>query len=189
MKFKCVSCGAPRTSMKNKFEPCEYCSGIPEVTLAQDSSLLNSSLKNDLRKRIEATDCQELDWKAENSLIILYLLDNIVILAKQRVSKLLVKEGSNPYVLMMNVICILKERGITKSKISVIDEAVSQINLILSLEPNELSQEMKYILDKIDNFYYRKNGIKPSSKFNSLLQNLNSFPMANDCVISQILSK
>lgn len=189
MKFKCISCGAPRNSSKNKFEPCEYCSGIPEVTLAHDSSLLNSSLKNDLRHLIEAKDCQELDWKAENSLIILYLLDDIVVLAKQRVKKLLVKEGSNPYVLMLNVICILKERGISKSKISVIDEAVSQINLILTLEPNELSQEMKYILDKIGSFYYQKNGIKPNSKFNSLIENLKTIPMADDCVISQILSK
>lgn len=187
MKFQCVSCGASRSDGYNKFAACDYCGGLPEVSLSYDKGLFDYAAKSKLKHRLESFTNEAPDLNAEVSLATLYLMDDLADLAKQRISRLEASEPMNPRVLLLSVLCQLKERGIAKTKIAVIDEIVGKLNLILNLDSDQFFQDVKLIADVIYESFYKKNGIKPSSKFKVIMANLEGAPSSRDSVLASIL--
>lgn len=172
MKFSCVSCGAPRGQSDSKFDPCEYCGGLPEVSLSHDRGLLSSAIKSQLRARLEAEDDAGLDLPSETSLIILYLLDDLTVLAEPRVANLLTLHPNNPSVVLLSAVVDLCGRGIAKTKIGAIDDVVSKLNLVLALDSGDHLSDVAFLVERIGADFYKRNGIKPSTKFKALSANL-----------------
>lgn len=187
MKFQCISCGAPRTDADDKFSACAYCGGLPEVSLSHDSSVIGFSIKSEVRGRLEKKEQNRDDIKAETSLIVLYLLDDLHELALSRIEPLL---GSNPYdpeLLILSATVDLKERGVRKTKIATIDKVVSKLNLAVSSDAKGLEAEVKCILDIVRSQFYEVNSIKPSKKFLGLCKNLSGISPETKTVLLEIL--
>jgi len=188
MKFSCVSCGAPRSESDNKFAPCNYCGGLPEVSLAHDRGLLNTAIKNDLKEKLEKKQGADLNFNEETSLIVLYLLDNLTILAESRVNKLLNLYPANASALLLSAVVALREKGISKSKLGTIDETVSKLNMVLALDSQEYISDVAFLVEKIELDFYRYNGIKPNTKFRGLVENLSGAVSLKDSTIAEIFA-
>jgi hypothetical protein len=186
MKFQCVSCGAPRQDGADKFSACEYCGGLPEVSLSHDAGLLNYSVKQSIRTRLEGLE--KGDANAEASLIVLYLLDDLAQMADMRAETCLMKDPTNPQFLLLSAVAKLKERGVHKTKISVIDDVIAKLNMALSLDSGALTQEIKTIIDIIGERFYKKNGIKPSQRFLVLRDNLSGIAPPQNSILLEILN-
>ena len=186
MKFRCINCGAPRDRDNNKFDPCSYCGGLPEVSLSHDRGLLSSAIKAELRFKLEEKNDADLDLNAETSLVVLYLLDNLAVLAEARVSKLLQRYPTKASVLLLSAVVNLRDRGISKTPIRVIDEVVSKLNLILTLDSEEFLSDVAFLHTRIESDFYNRNCVKPSAKFKALGENLAGASNLETSVIAEI---
>jgi hypothetical protein len=90
-------------------------------------------------------------------------------------------------VLVLSTVSSLMEKGVSKTKIGVIDECVSKLNLAVSLDSEGSAKDVAFLLEKIGTNFYRKNGIKPNQKYLALVENLNGLPFDDNTVISQLL--
>ena len=186
MKFQCVSCGAPRSGNENKFSSCEYCGSLPEVTLSHDSGLLSAAVKSEIKTRLQGIDDNSLDLVSETSLIVLFLLDGLTTVAEPRLTRLLATYPNDAGVIVLSTVSSLLERGISKTKIGVIDESISKLNLALSLDSDGTAQDVAFLLERIGADFYRKNGIKPNRKFLALAENLGGLVLHQNTLLSQL---
>ena len=185
--MKCINCGAPRSQNQAATANCDYCGGLSIISLSYESSFFDSSLKNSIRERIENDDSYTDDPDAQVSLIILYLLDDLFEMSSMLVNELCKSSPREPKYMILKAVTILSERGIKKSKIKVIEEASSLLNLAASFSAESELGDISELASMIKVSYYKTNSINPNAKLLGLLENVGERSIKSESLMGSIL--
>jgi hypothetical protein len=186
--MKCISCGAPRTGSSFP-QNCDYCGSLHTVSLAYESSLFDNTVKQALRDKLETSSNLLADVDAQVSLIILYLLDDLTDLAKLHLEELMKSNPREPKLFILRAATLLNERGLKRSRLSAVEEAVSLINLAAATGGENTANDVAEITNLIHNGYYKKNSINPNSKLSGLLEKVGVRDPKVDSILSSIIDR
>ena len=183
MSKNCLNCGAPRES--NIRAECSYCGTPPAISLTQTGSAFTVEIRNNIQKNLQGNPDNEAE---ENlSLAILYLLNNLPILASPIVDNIIQNKPTSGRALVIKAVCLLKERGVKKAKDKTIDEVTSMLNMALALDEKSTHKEVHLLMHKIQTNYYSFNHIRPSKSFKDLYQNLGTLEQIDVTILDEIL--
>ena len=110
MSKNCLNCGAPRES--NIRAECSYCGTPPAISLTQTGSAFTVEIRNNIQKNLQGNPDNEAE---ENlSLAILYLLNNLPILASPIVDNIIQNQMVLFIHLLLKVYYILSWKDLFK---------------------------------------------------------------------------
>tara|TARA_B110000208_G_C11572225_1_gene359327 strand:+ start:208 stop:681 length:474 start_codon:yes stop_codon:yes gene_type:complete len=157
--------------------------------LAYESSLFDNTVKQALRDKLETSSNLLADVDAQVSLIILYLLDDLTDLAKLHLEELMKSNPREPKLFILRAATLLNERGLKRSRLSAVEEAVSLINLAAATGGENTANDVAEITNLIHNGYYKKNSINPNSKLSGLLEKVGVRDPKVDSILSSIIDR
>jgi hypothetical protein len=183
MSKNCLNCGAPRElDIRAK---CSYCGTPPAISLIQSGSTFTVAIRDNIKNNLQGNT--ENEAEDDLSLAILYLLNNLPVLALPIVDNVLLKYPTNGRALVIKSVCFLKEKGIKRSNDKKVDEVTSMLNMAVALDEGSTRQEVHFLMQKIQTSYYTYNHIRPSKMFKELYENLGTLSENEGTILDEIL--
>jgi hypothetical protein len=176
----CLSCGA-QLHQSGYIQKCEYCGGVVQLNLRTNVSALSISEKLNIRSNSERFSD---DLSSILALSILYLEDDLTELALNVLSKGLAIYPTDPELHLMQAIALLSKDDMKKAKLPDIELAVKHLIFCIKIDSLTFAADCNFILNKIQNGYFKRNSIKPTRGFLDLQAEVSEFP-ANELLASR----
>jgi hypothetical protein len=167
----CLSCGA-QLHQSGYIQKCEYCGGVTQLNLRTNVSALSFTEKLKIKSNSEKF-CDDLSSVV--ALAVLYLEDDLTELALNVISRGLGIYPTDAELHLLQAVALLSKDHIKKIKMSDIELVVRHLVFCIKIDMLKFASECNFILNKIQDGYFRRNSIKPTLGFLDLQAEVSAF--------------